>query len=176
MEPASLEHECVSEGAKARQKIWVMRLNIGKRYTDRNRSKGFSLMEASIGMAVVGIVCVALYSGLTSGLATVRMSRENERATQIMTEKLDTIRLYSWDKVTTPDFIPTSFTKLYDPTSKLGITYNGTVTIGNAPIATPYSTNLRQVTVTLQWKSGDMSHQRSMTTMVAKDGMQNYIY
>ena len=61
-----------------------MRVQIGKRNTGRNPLRGFSLIEATIGMAVVGIVCVALYSGLTSGLATVRMSRENERATQIL--------------------------------------------------------------------------------------------
>jgi type II secretory pathway pseudopilin PulG len=153
-----------------------MRVKIGKRHVGLNRRNGFSLIEAAIGMAVVGIVCVALYSGLTSGLATVRLSRENERATQILTEKLDTIRLYSWDKITNPDFIPTTFTKLYDPTSKLGITYTGTVSIGKVPLETPYSTNMRQVTVTLQWTTGSLSRQRSMTTMVAKDGMQNYIY
>lgn len=129
-------------------------------------------------MGVVGIVCVSLYSGLTSGMASVRMSRENERATQIMTEKLDTIRLYSWEKLTTPGYIPTSFTKAFGPANLDGsrITYAGTVTIGSAPVSTIYSTNLRQVTVTLDWTTGSVRRQRSMTTMVAKDGMQNYIY
>jgi type II secretory pathway pseudopilin PulG len=151
-----------------------MRVQIGKR--GLRRSRGFSLLEATMGMAVVGIVCVALYSGLTSGLATVRMSRENERATQIISEKLDTIRLYSWDKVISPDFIPTNFTKVYDANTKEGTTYNGSVTIEKAPMETPYRDNMRQVTVTLQWKTGDLTRRRSMTTMVAKDGMQNYIY
>jgi len=176
MEPAATEHECASKAAETRQTILVMRVQIGKHNAGRNPLGGFSLIEAAIGMAVVGIVCVALYSGLTSGLATVRLSRQNERATQIMTEKLDTIRLYSWDKITTPNYIPTNFTKLYDPKNQDGITYNGSVTIGKVPIETPYSTNMRLVTVTLEWKTGALSRQRSMTTMVAKDGMQNYIY
>ena len=166
---------CV-QAAETRKTKAVMRVQIGKHNAGRNPLRGFSLIEATIGMAVVGIVCVALYSGLTSGLATVRLSRENERATQIMTEKLDTIRLYSWDKITTANYIPTNFSKLYGPKNQDGITYNGNVTIGKAPIETPYSTNMRLVTVTLEWKTGDLSRRRSMTTMVAKDGMQNYIY
>ena len=156
-----------------------MRVQLGKRNNGMGRLRGFSLVEASIGMAVVGIVCVALYSGLTSGLATVRMSRENERATQIMSEKLDTIRLYSWDKIISPNFVPTDFTKAYDTNTKdgtTGTTYRGRVAIGKAPLETPYSQNMRQVTVTVEWKSGALAQQRSMTTMVAKDGMQNYIY
>ena len=41
------------------------------------RKAGFSLTEATIGMAVVGIVCVALYSGLAHGLGLISMNREN---------------------------------------------------------------------------------------------------
>ena len=145
---------------------------------------GFSLTEVSVGMAVVGIVCVALYSGLTSGLATVRLARENERATQIMTEKLDTIRLYSWNKVTNAGYIPETFTKSFGPTNSgpdqalisSGIVYTGRVTIGSAPVASGYSANMRQVTVTVGWVSGSVPRQRTMTTLVAKDGMQNYVY
>lgn len=141
-------------------------------------SRGFSLTEVCVGMAVVGMVCVSLYSGLTSGLATVRMARENERATQIMTEKLDTIRLYSWDKITNAGYIPTDFLKAFSPKdgTNSGVVYSGTVNIASAPVETAYRTNMRQVTVTVSWKSGAMNRQRSMTTLVAKDGMQNYIY
>lgn len=146
------------------------------------RISGFSLLEVCIGMAVIGIVCVALYSGMTAGMGTVRMARENERATQLMTEKLDTIRLYSWDKITTPGYIPATFFKAMEASGSLdnavasGLVYTGTVTIARAPISTPYSTNLRIVTVKLDWSSGSMARTRSMTTLVAKDGMQNYIY
>src|SRR5262245_58354596 len=160
----------------------LIRLKTGARR--RTARGGFSLTEVSVGMGVVGIVCVALYTGLTSGLASVQLTRENERATQIITEKLDTIRLYSWEKVTTPDYIPATITRTFGSTNKsggvnqmsAGPTYNGRVTISAAPMSTIYSTNMRQVTVSLSWVSGALPRQRSMTTMVAKDGMQNYIY
>jgi uncharacterized protein (TIGR02598 family) len=162
----------------------VMRTWIKRSTGAAGRLAGFSLTEVTVGMAVVGIVCTALYTGLTSGLATVRSTRENERATQIMTEKLDTIRLYSWDKIITPDYIPATFTKSFGSTKKEGngiqvspgIIYTGRVTIANAPVSSAYSTNMRQVTVTLNWVSGSVPRKRSMTTMVAKNGMQNYIY
>jgi len=142
---------------------------------------GFSLTEVSVGMGVVGIVFISLYSGLTSGMATVSMSRENTRATQIMVEKLDSIRLYPWDKFTTLGYSATPFTATFMPAGSvtngsLGCTYTGTVTINPAPVAAEYKDNMRQVTVSLSWETGSLKRSRSMTTMVAKDGMQNYVY
>jgi len=48
---------------------------------------------------------------------------------------------------------PQTFTVAYDPqNAKSGVTYTGTVSIANAPLDTPYSSNeLKQVTVRLNW-------------------------
>ena len=48
---------------------------------------GFSLVEAVMAMVIRGITVVALLSGVTSGMLTMRMARENLRATQIMVER-----------------------------------------------------------------------------------------
>ena len=141
----------------------------------------FSLTEVSVGMGVVGIVFISLYSGLTSGVATVGMSRENSRATQIMVEKLDSIRLYPWDKITNLGYSQTPFTATFMPSGTFtndssGCTYSGTVTISPAPVAVEYKDNMRQITVSLSWETGSLKRKRSMTTLVAKDGMQNYVY
>jgi hypothetical protein len=137
-------------------------------------------VEVTIGMAVVGIVFVALYSGLTSGIASVSMARENARATQIMAEKLDSIRLYSWDKITELGFTSTAFTAPFIPSASSDtpseLKYSGRVTLGTAPVDNAYKTNMRQLTVSLSWETGSVKRQRSMTTLIAKDGMQNYIY
>ena len=138
----------------------------------------FSLIEAVVGMGVVGVLFVTLYSGLTSGLSNVSMARENVRATQIMAEKLDSIRLYSWDKIVKLDGSPMEFKTSYNTAtnSSPGFTYAGTVTVTSAPVSNAYKDNMRQVTVSLSWSSGSLQRQRSMTTLIAKDGMQNYIY
>ena len=86
--------------------------------TSRNRRRGlaaFSLVEVTVGLGIVGTCVAALFSGFTTGFFTMKMSRENLRATQILLQKSEAIRLQSWDQITNPTNIPTTFTALYDP-------------------------------------------------------------
>jgi hypothetical protein len=102
------------------------------------------------------------------------------RATQIILEKLETIRLYSWTEVTNTGFVPTTFADVYDPqapANQQGAAYSGTMTVSNVNFSASYSTNMRQFTVTLQWNTaGRINHTRSMSTYVAQQGLQNYVY
>ncbi len=143
------------------------------------RLAAFSLVEVSVAMAVIGTAVVALFSGFTSGFFTMEMARENLRATQIMLEKTETLRLYNWDQVNDPGFITTTFTAPYDPNAtnlNTGIIYHGTVVISAAPVPTSYSSDMRMVTVALNWKTGKVNRNRSFTTYIARNGLQNYIY
>src|SRR6185503_12925617 len=63
------------------------------------QKKAFLLLEATIGMALLGLLFMALYTGLCTTTFFVKLSRENLRATQLMAERLDTIRLYGWKKI-----------------------------------------------------------------------------
>ena len=144
----------------------------------RHLQQGFSLVEVTVGMGVMGTCVVALFSGFTSGFFTMQLARENQRATQIMLEKVETIRLYRWDQVT-PAFIPSSFTNYYDPQSpSQGPAYVGALSI--TPVAgtfnSSYSNDLKMVTVTVNWKTGRLPRTRSFTTYVARNGLQTYIY
>jgi uncharacterized protein (TIGR02598 family) len=145
----------------------------------RVRAGAFSLVEVVIAMAIVGVSSFALLSGISSGMLTMQMARENVRATQIMVERTETLRLYSWDQLNTTNFIQTSFTESYDPVSTnggAGLTYTGTVTIASVPMATAYSDEMKQVTVSLNWTTSGINRSRSFTTFVARNGLQNYIY
>lgn len=139
---------------------------------------GFSLVEVSFGMGVVGTAAVALFSGFTSGFFTMQMARENLRATQVLLEKTETLRLYSWDQINTPGFIPQTFTAVYDPnaTNGQGIVYTGTMIITNCPVSASYSDEMRMATITLNWQTGSLPRTRSFTTYIARNGLQNYIY
>jgi uncharacterized protein (TIGR02598 family) len=142
-------------------------------------ARGFSLVEVVIAMAIVGVSVLALLSGISSGMLTMQMARENVRATQIMVERTETLRLYSWDQLNTTNFIQTGFTESYDPTntnSGSGPTYSGTLTITPVPITTAYSDEMKQVTVSLNWTTSGINRNRSFTTFVARNGLQNYIY
>ena len=148
-----------------------------------NGSQAFCLAETLVGMGMVGVVFTALYSGMTAGFFTLQSAREEVRATQIMQDKLEMVRLYSWDKITQPGFIPASSTISFTPItlasllggSSTGATYQCSLSISNAPLTESYSTNMRLVTVKLAWQTGNVPRQRSMTTLVTKNGLQNYI-
>jgi len=78
--------------------------------------------------------------------------------------------------------IPATFTNYYYPLAasgeSKGIIYNGSMVITNAtlsPSAT-YSTNMRIVTVSINWTSGKVLRTRSMSTYVSKNGIQNYVF
>ena len=170
------------------------------------KSSGFSLIEAVIGMGVVGIMITALYSALTTGFRTEQLDREDIRATQLLIEKMDQLRVISWEQLLDPDVTPTTFDASFNPDETpalrgrgflnvpglgLGATnavakglqkyqslvYYGTVNITDAPNDTTYSSDMKQVTVTVQWKAqSGMTRTRSFTTFVARYGMQNYHY
>ena len=140
--------------------------------------RAFSLIETMMAVVVVGTVFFALYSGISFGFATIGFSREELRATQILAEKMETIRLYNWTQVNSNGFIPASFTAPFDTTTNGsgGITYTGTVMIATPPMTEAYSNDLRLVTVQVQWRSARVLRQRSMSTLVSRYGLQSYIY
>src|SRR5216110_2852634 len=96
----------------------------------------FSLVEVTISLGVVGTIAGAMLTGIMGGFFTMKMARENLRATQILLEKVETIRLYDWDQINTPNFIPALFTNSYDPqvvAADRGLNYTSSVAISSSP-------------------------------------------
>ena len=155
-----------------------MRIQSATRYPKSVSSSATSLIEVLVAVAIGGVVFVSLYSGLSSGFAIVQLARENLRATQILQEKMETIRLYTWDQITTPGFIPTNFTDVFFASTQYsgGLTYTGSVTIADAPLTESYGSDLRMVTVKVSWESANVLRQREMDTFVSRYGLQNYVY
>jgi len=114
---------------------------------------------------------VALYTAFSFGFGTIKLSRENLRASQILVQKLETLRVYDWSKITS-GYIPTDLTALFSTNG--GVTYDVAIEVTPAPVIESYRDTLRQVTVSLSWESGGVLRNRSMTTFVSKDGLQTY--
>lgn len=156
----------------------LIRLTQAPRQIDR----AFSIMEVLVSVGIVGTLFVTLYSGISSAVGFVQLSRENLRATQILQERMETIRLYTFDQISTTGFIPTTFTEAFYSTnanyaaSAGDFTYTGTVAIASTSLTESYATNMRTVTVTVEWTSGRVPRSRSVTTFIAKNGLQSYIY
>jgi type II secretory pathway pseudopilin PulG len=145
----------------------------------RQKLAAFSMIEATVGMGIVGTTVATLFSGFTSGFFTMQMARENLRATQIMLERVETIRLYSWDQVTTPGYITPNFTAPYDPeapTGHQGLVYSGTIELSDTGIPSSYSADMKKIVVRVNWKTGKLQRSREFTSYISRFGMQDYVY
>ena len=147
--------------------------------TRSHGEKGFTLVESLVASALTGIVFVTLYAGMTSGFKSILVSRENLRATQILQEKFETIRLFNWDQINSNGFIPATFAVALYPDSagqSNAQMYQGSISISNSFFTEIYSNDILLVTVQLSWTNGSMNHTRQMSSFVARYGLQNYIY
>jgi hypothetical protein len=149
--------------------------------TPKSKSNHAStLIETIVATCVMTILAGGIVSSINYGLFVMRLARENARATQVLLEKVESIRLYNWSEVTSNGYVPSVFTNVYDPQggpNQQGCVYSGTMLVTNCPFNASYSTNVRQFKVTLDWvTAGRISHHRELTTLVARDGMQNYVY
>jgi prepilin-type N-terminal cleavage/methylation domain-containing protein len=140
-------------------------------------ARAFTLVEVLVGMAVITVGILSISFGFRQSLAVVQVNRENLRATQILQEKMEMIRLYTWDQVTNGGYIPTNFSSTFDPAAGTnnGATYAGRVTVTNAPITETYSADMRQVTISVTWTNGGQGHTRSSFSFISRYGLQNYI-
>jgi prepilin-type N-terminal cleavage/methylation domain-containing protein len=152
------------------------------------KGRAFTLVELVISVFVLAIMLVSLYAGFSSGFAFVRLSQDNLRATQILNEKLETIRTFNWMQVTNPAVFQRSFTNSYSSpsqTNNLGTLFYGTVAIADPPAAIPadYRDNMLQVIVSVYWTnqvhndpSKAIARSRQIQTFISRFGLQDYFY
>jgi prepilin-type N-terminal cleavage/methylation domain-containing protein len=155
-----------------------MNLKQSNRNGDQRERQAFTVVEVVMAMAILGMLVLAVYGAITSGVGTMRLARENLRATQVMLEKMEALRLYNWDQLNT-NFMPTAFVVPYDVNStstNKGIHYRGRITIEPADTGASYNDEMRRVTVRLDWTTGYIVRHREMTTYVCRSGLQNYVY
>lgn len=140
---------------------------------------GFTMVEVMVAVCVLGIGLAALYSGIGYGFKCIGQAREERRATQILLEVTETLRLYDWDQLHDPNFLPSAVTYAYDPSStgSPGVIYTNHITVSPVlPAVENYLNNLSQVTVALDWSSGGAPYHREITTFITRRGLQAYVY
>jgi prepilin-type N-terminal cleavage/methylation domain-containing protein len=145
-----------------------------------SRVQGYTLIEVMVAVGILGIMIVSLYAGFSSGFAILRTSRERSRATQVLLQKVEAIRMCSWSQLAS---FPQSFQEPLDPraTNRTAAFYFGYVSFGSpevVPDTAAYKTNMQQVTVTVRWTNYNGSvatpFSEQMTTLVARYGAQNF--
>jgi len=152
---------------------------------NRTGRLAFTLAEALVSVLVLGILATGIAGAFSSGLGVVDAERKNLRATQIMMQKAEAIRLLTWSQGTNTSLAPTNFTAFYDPSgTSEGTVYAGYFSESAAPTNIPaaYASQMRLVTITLFWTNypghgrPGMVESRQMQTLVAHYGIQNYVY
>src|SRR5215471_16247669 len=83
----------------------------------------YTLAEVLISMFVVALMLTSLYAGFSSGFALVKLARENLRATQILVQKTEAVRIFSWSKVIDSAYLPPTFIDYYNPSGTNNNTY-----------------------------------------------------
>ena len=151
------------------------------------QTAAFTLIEVVMGAAIIGVCMVSVFGLVSVGLFMTDTARENLRATQIMLDKMEGLRLYTPQQLTNPAVLVRNFTNWYFETNNIGLAsaqgsgvqYTGTITISPVAFVSSYSSNLSLVTVHVRWLSagqGGISHSRSMSTFYAARGLANYVY
>ena|ERR1041384_2501610 len=155
-------------------------------HSKRSSAVAFTLAEVMISVLILVIMLVSLFAGFSSGFSAVQATRENLRATQIMLQRVEALRLFKWSQANNTNYLKPTFTEKYDPraTNAAGTLYTGFVTVSTpANLPAAYNTNMLDVTITLYWTNyygrnmtNKLVRTRQMETYVARYGMQNYIY
>ncbi len=148
-------------------------------------ARAFTLAEVLVAIFMGAVFLTALYGAFTFGFASVKASREDLRATQILTEQMEQLRLQPFSSLQ-------SFTTniYFDPTDQIngggGAYYTLTVTT-NAPAVSDlvppgmfqyvyYTDLMRKVTATATWTNGTLLQTRSLQSYVSLHGVQPYVF
>ena len=129
-----------------------------------------------VATGLFGLVCAGLYGGVAFTFRCDEISREHARATQILVQNMETIRLCKWSQSDpATNFIPASLTAYFDPGATNGLAYQVQFTITNPPnLGAAYSNDLRMLTAKATWTSGGIQRSRSMSTYIARPGLLWY--
>ena len=144
----------------------------------RDRRVAFTLTEVMVAVGVIGILFVSLYLAFSAGFSMIRTTRENLGATEVLVQRAETVRLYSWSQFTDPSFFPTNFTSDTNSLATLGTIYYGTIerNVPNFNDHPNYENTMRIVTISVRWTNSfgkPSPHYRAMQTLVAKNGVSN---
>ena len=149
----------------------------------RHSESADTLAEIMVGVGLLGLLFASLFSGMSRCTGLTQIAREDLRATQILLDRIEGIRLFNWNQLVYSNNLgPTTFTSPYCPiendSGSIGLTYYGTMVITNVNygLASSYSNQIRAIIVTLNWTNAGISRSRTITTYQAKYGAQNYAF
>ncbi len=141
-----------------------------------------TLAEVLVAVLILATMIISLCAGFSTGFALALLGREDERATQIMTQQVEAARFCRWSALT--NFPVTASQEYYDPANTASLpvySITNSLEIPNALLGgASYTTNMRLLTVTVSWTTQNRTNKivrtRKMQTLVARYGVQNHLW
>src|SRR6266540_6984495 len=98
------------------------------------RKSGFTLVETIVAMMVAAIWLSAHFLAFASGFALMTVTREDLRASQIMLQRMEAIRLSGYAQLSDTNKYPPSVTQYYDESAATnrGVAYTVTHQLASA--------------------------------------------
>jgi type II secretory pathway pseudopilin PulG len=140
------------------------------------------MIELLMSVLILGLLMTSLYAGISYGFTAMRLANENLRATQIIIQKIEELRLCNWTQLTSPQFVPTTFVASYYPngnTNDATLLYTGTIRLEQPPAAEiggGYANDILVASIRLSWTFNGVQRTRRADTYFSRYGMQNYIF
>jgi prepilin-type N-terminal cleavage/methylation domain-containing protein len=158
-------------------------------------SDAFTLLEMLAAVVISAIIFTAVFAGISGTFSLLTASREDLRATQIIVSRMEALHLEAWgnsanqaSQIFNTSLVPRTFTDYFYPMGLNSTTNEGTVYTGKVDIYTnlsltpssSYGNALAQIVITVSWTDSgygsSILHSRSMSTYIAQNGIQNYVY
>jgi Tfp pilus assembly protein PilV len=149
-------------------------------------STAFTLHEVLVSVFLGAMMLTALYAAFTFGFSTVKTEREDLRATQILVEQMEGLRLIPYASLQA--FTTNAYFDPADQTNGTGGAYYTITITTNAPAASDlaapgtfnptvwYASSMLKITATATWTNSNMVRTRILNTYAAKNGIQGYVY
>src|SRR5690348_13881099 len=94
-----------------------MKIKTHSTHAGRVSVAAFTLVETIVAVMLAGIMLPTLFAGFASGFSLVQMTRENLRATQIMVQRMEAVRLASYKSLQDNAAFPTNSVEYYNPSA-----------------------------------------------------------
>src|SRR5436190_19057105 len=140
---------------------------VPRSYRNREPLYAFTIIEGLFAAVLVGVIFLALYGAITWGFLSLRSAREDLKATQIMVEKMEVVRLCSWDQIRS-NMLPTEFSVPYsgslaEKTAGAPI-YSGKIHMRNPGLGVNYESRMRMITISVNWTNNGLAQHREIST------------
>jgi len=149
-------------------------------FKNSSRSGAFTLAEAMVATAMGAVMLIALYGAVTYSYGTIKLNREDLRATQILVEQMENLRMTPFSQIAN---LTTNMPYCSGASGNFYTISIATSTPAQTDLLSPgvnnpavwYAGDMLRITATATWTNANIQRVRTLDTYAARKGAQGYI-